>query len=144
MAKLHETLRNQAELGRRTQGVGAQKGRTGRVAAVATVAVSALASSLIPPRQPRGRERGVPLLVTAIRLRGVNPPASEKPLGWLLVTDVPGADATSAWERADGYAKRWTVEEYRKSLKTGLGLEELQPTTEVGCRTRWRWWRWVR
>ena len=129
VAKLHETLRNQAELGRRTQEVGAQKDRTGREA---TVAVSALTLSLIPPRQPRGRERGVPLLVTAIRVWEVNPPAGEKPLEWLLVTNVPGADATSAWERADWYAKRWTVEEYHKSSKTGLGLEELQLTTKAG------------
>lgn len=129
VAKLHDTLRNQAELGRRTQEVGGQKDRTGRVA---TVAASALTLSLIPPRQPRGRERGVPLRVTAIRVWEVNPPAGEKPLEWLLVTNVPGADAASVWERAGWYAKRWTVEEYHKSLKTGLGLEGLQLTTKVG------------
>jgi hypothetical protein len=127
--KLHETLRNQAELARRNQEVCAQKDRTARQA---TVAISAISLSLIPPRQPRGRERGVPLPVTAIRVWEVNPPAGEKPLEWLLVTNVAGVDATSLWERVDWYAKRWTVEEYHKSLKTGLSLEELQLTTKVG------------
>ncbi|WP_029600880.1 IS4 family transposase [Gemmata obscuriglobus] len=129
VAKLHDTLQCQPALGRRTQEVGTQKGRTG---GTATVAVRALTLSLIPPRPPRGRARGVPLLVTAIRVWEVDPPAGEKPLEWLLVTNVPGADVASAWARADWYAKRWRVEEYHKSLKTGLGLEELQLTTKVG------------
>ena len=130
-AKLHESLRNQAELGRRTQVVGAHAGRPGRSAAVA---IGALSLSLVAPRQARGRERGVPLSVTAIRVWEVNPPAGVEPLEWLLVTNVPGTDATSAWERADWYAKRWTVEEYHKGLKTGLGSEELQLTTKTGLR----------
>ena len=128
-AKLHESLRNQAELGRRTQEVCAQAGCPGRSA---TVAISALSLSLVAPRQPRGRERGVPLPVTAIRVWEVDPPAGVEPLEWLLVTNVPGTDAKSAWERADWYARRWTVEEYHKGLKTGLGLEELQLTTKTG------------
>jgi len=128
-AKLHETLRNQAELGRRTQEVSAQAGRPGRST---TVAISALSLSLVAPRQARGRERGVPLPVVAIRVWEVNPPRGVEPLEWLLLTNVPGTDARCAWERADWYAKRWTVEEYHKGLKTGLGLEELQLTTKVG------------
>jgi hypothetical protein len=130
-AKLHESLRNRAELGRRTQEVRAQAGRAGRVA---TVAISALSLSLVAPRQPRGRERGVALPVTAIRVWEVDPPAGAEPLEWLLVTNVPGTDAASAWARADWYAKRWAVEEYHKGLKTGLGLEELQLTTAAGLR----------
>jgi len=129
VAKLHQALRNQAELARREQEVRTQKDHTGRKA---TVAIRAVALSVIPPRQPRGRERGVPLPVIAIRVWEVNPPAGEKPLEWLLLTRVPGVDAASLWERVDWYAKRWTIEEYHKSLKTGLSLEELQLTTKVG------------
>jgi hypothetical protein len=129
VAKLHQALRNRAELARREQEVRTQKDRRGRTA---TVAISAIALSVIPPRQPRGRERSVPLPVIAIRVWEVNPPADEKPLEWLLVTNVPGADVASLWERVDWYAKRWTVEEYHKSLKTGLSLEELQLTTKAG------------
>lgn len=128
-AKLHEALRSQAELGRRTQEISAHAGRPARRA---TVAISALPLSLVTPRQARGRERGVPLSVVAIRVWEVDPPAGAEPLEWLLVTNVPGADAARAWERADWYAKRWTVEEYHKGLKTGLGVEELQLTTKVG------------
>jgi hypothetical protein len=130
-AKLHETLRNQAELGRRTQDVSAQAGRPARST---TVAISALSLALVAPRQARGRERGVPLPVVAIRVWEVDPPVGAEPLEWLLVTNVAGVDATSAWERVDWYAKRWTVEEYHKGLKTGLGLEELQLTTPTGLR----------
>jgi hypothetical protein len=130
-AKLHETLRNQAELGRRTQEISAHVGRPARSA---TVAVSAVSLSLVAPRQPRGRERGVALSVVAIRVWEVDPPAGVEPLEWLLVTNVPGVDVSSVWERADWYSKRWTVEEYHKALKTGLGLEELQLTTKTGLR----------
>ena len=130
-AKLHETLRNRAALGHRTQEVGAQAGRPGRSA---TVAISALSLSLVAPRQPRGRERGVPLPVTALRVWEVDPPAGAEPLEWLLMTNVPATDVAGAWERADWYAKRWTVEEYHKGLKTGLALEELQLTTGTGLR----------
>lgn len=129
VAKLHEALRNQAELGRRTQEISAQARRPARSA---TVAISALPLSLIAPRQARGRERGVPLAVVAIRVWEVDPPAGVEALEWLLVTNVAGLDVTSVWERADWYAKRWTVEEYHKGLKTGVGLEELQLTTKAG------------
>ena len=128
-AKLHETLRNQTELGRRVQDVSAQAGRPARST---TVAISALSLSLVTPRQPRGRERGVPLPVVAIRVWEVDPAAGVEPLEWLLVTNVAGLDVTGVWERVDWYAKRWTVEEYHKGLKTGLGLEELQLTTSTG------------
>ncbi len=128
-AKLHDSLRNQPELGRRTQEIGAQAHRPGRVA---TVAVSVLSVSLVTPRQARGRERGVELPVVAIRVWEVDPPTGVEPLEWLLMTNVPGTDVASVWERADWYAQRWTVEEYHKSLKTGLGLEELQLTTKTG------------
>jgi hypothetical protein len=87
---------------------------------------------LVTPRQPRGRERGVPLPVVAIRVWEVDPAAGVEPLEWLLVTNVAGLDVTGVWERVDWYAKRWTVEEYHKGLKTGLGLEELQLTTSTG------------
>jgi len=130
-AKLHDSLRACAELGRRTQEISAHAGCAGRSA---TVAISALSLSLVAPRQPRGRERGVPLPVVAIRVWEVDPPAGAEPLEWLLVTNVPGVDVNSAWERADWYARRWTVEDYHKGLKTGLGLEELQLTTKTGLR----------
>ena len=72
--------------------------------------------------------------VTAVRVWQVNPPAGEKPLEWLQATNAPGVGAPGAWERADGYAKRWAVEEHHESLKTGLGGEELRRTTAVGLR----------
>jgi hypothetical protein len=130
-AKLHDALRARAELGRRTQEISAHAGRAGRSA---TVAISALSVSLVAPRQARGRERGAALPVVAIRVWEVDPPAGAEPLEWLLVTNVPGTDVSSAWERADWYARRWAVEEYHKGLKTGLGLEELQLTTSTGLR----------
>ncbi|MBN9119523.1 MAG: hypothetical protein J0I06_10255, partial [Planctomycetes bacterium] len=85
-----------------------------------------------PPRRARGRERGVPLAVVALRVWEVNPPAGVGASEWLLVTNVAGLDVTRVWERAGRYAKRWAVGEHHRALKTGPGLEQLQRTTKTG------------
>ena len=128
-AKLKETLGDSPELGRRMQTVGGGKDRPPRRA---ELAVSARSLRLKPPKVARGRERGVPLAVTAIRVWEVNPPEGEEPVEWLLLTPGDASDAESAWRRAEWYAKRWTIEEYHKGMKTGLNLESLQLESKAG------------
>jgi len=110
----------------RTQAVAHQVRRPARPAAVA---VSWGRARVIPPRQARGRERGVPLPVTVVRVWEPAPPAGVRPLEWVLLTNVAVATAADAWERAEWYARRWAIEEFHECQKTGVGLERLERTT---------------
>ncbi|MFQ5464272.1 MAG: transposase DNA-binding-containing protein, partial [Phycisphaerae bacterium] len=71
-AKLHDLLRSLPEEGRRTVDVPARNGRPARTA---TVGVAWAPVRILPPRQPRGDERGTLLAVWAVRVWELDPPA---------------------------------------------------------------------
>jgi hypothetical protein len=48
---------------------------------------------------------------------------------WLLVSTTPVTSSEQAQKLVDWYAMRWTIEEYHKCLKTGMGLEKSQLQT---------------
>jgi len=124
-AKLHDFARTLPAAAWRTVEVSAQPGQPARTA---VVGVAFAAATIIPPRQPRGRERGVPLEVVLIRAWEGDPPAGVKPLEWILVTNVATAESGQAGERVDWYAARPVVEEYHKAQKTGCAIEQMQWT----------------
>jgi hypothetical protein len=126
--KLHDFARGLPEGGRRTVAVAARPGKLKRTA---TVRVSWAPLTIIPPRQKRGEERGVPLLVWVVYVQEVDPPAGVEPLEWILLTNDPVKNFEDACQRIDWYSTRWTIEEYHKVLKTGCGIETLQFTTEA-------------
>jgi hypothetical protein len=123
--KLHDLARTLPALSWRTVEVSAQPGQPARTA---RIGVGFAAVTIIPPRQPRGRERGVPLEVVIVRASEEAPPAGVKPLEWILVTNVATADSERAQERVSWYAARPVVEEYHKAQKTGCGIEPMQWT----------------
>jgi Transposase DNA-binding len=125
--KLHDWLRTLPEQGRRTIALGERPERSARTA---TVAVAWTPVTIVPPRQPRGEGRGVPLTAWALRVWETAPPADAEPVEWLLLTNVPAPTLADAWERVDWYCLRWVVEEYHKGMKTGCAIESLQFTTE--------------
>jgi len=124
--KLHTYLRKLAPLGRRQVEVAAGPGRQARTA---TVGVAWQELELVPPRQPRGEERGVLLHLWAIRVWELNPPAGVEGLEWLLLTNVAVNDLAEAFERIDWYCCRWVVEEFHKAKKTGCEIERMQFTS---------------
>lgn len=93
------------ELGRFTMDVQAQDGRQERKAAEFTL-------------------RGGPVLVSE-----VTPPAGEKAVQWMLLTNEPVQAFEDAWRVTGWYEKRWIVEELHKAKKTGCQIEDLQFTT---------------
>jgi hypothetical protein len=125
--KLHDWLRTLPEQGRRTIALSERSERSERRA---TVAVGWGHVTIVPPRQPRGDGRGVPLTVWALRVWEVGTPADAEPVEWFLLTDLPMLTLVDAWERVDWYCLRWVVEEYHKGMKTGCAVELLQFTTE--------------
>lgn len=126
--RLHDDARRLPPQGVREIAVPARERRSARTA---RVRVAWAAVQLQPPKQPRGEERGVPLPAWVVRVVEVDPPAGEEPLEWILVTNVPVPSEAEAWRTVDWYAQRWTIEEYPKAEKTGMGAEQLQFTTEA-------------
>ncbi len=124
--KIHDRLRALPEAGRRTVDLSA---RGGRAARTATVAVAWAAVRVLPPRQPRGEERGTPLAVWAVRVWELDRPAHvAEPLEWILLTNVAVRTFEDACQRLDWYARRWIIEEYHKAMKTGCGIERMEFT----------------
>ncbi len=126
--KIHDWLRTLGEEGRRTVNVPARGGQPARKA---EVGVAWARVRVLPPRQPRGEERGTPLAVWAVRVWELDPPASVKePLEWILLTNVPVQTFEDACQRLDWYACRWIIEEYHKAMKTGCGIETMEFTKQ--------------
>jgi hypothetical protein len=58
------------------------------------------------------------IVVVEAREEGTTPPG-EKPIVWRLLTNHPVASAADADEILEAYAKRWLIEEFHKTWKTG-------------------------
>jgi hypothetical protein len=121
--KLHDWARSLPTTDERAVEVQAQSGQPPRTV---RLAIAWTKVTLLPPRQPRGEERGVPLPAWVVRVAESDPAAGVEPLEWILVTNVPVRCAADAWERVAWYRVRWVVEEYHKGQKTGCGIEALQ------------------
>jgi hypothetical protein len=128
--KLHDHARARASLASqpRTRELPATDNRPAREARL-TLAWVRL--KIVPPRQPRGEHDDTPLEVWAIRVWEIDPPAGEKGIEWILLTNVAVDDEEDAWERVDWYTARWVIEEWHKGMKTGCEIENLQFTTRA-------------
>jgi hypothetical protein len=134
LAKLHAHARALPDRGTMTVKVGARPARPGGVAArrarEATVRVAAGPVTLCVPAGRAGDHGDEPLAVWVVHVKELDPPAGEKPLEWVLLTNVPTETFAQAAERAGWYARRPVIEEYHKGQKTGCGIELPQFTDE--------------
>lgn len=103
----------------------------GRVARTATVEVRYGDVTLRPPyRAPTCQAQLRPLTLSVVWVREINaPPTVEKPLEWLLVTNIPVTNFTEAVERVRWYRLRWTIEVFHKVLKSGCRVEDCRLDT---------------
>ena len=124
--KLHDWVRTLPAQGEKTISVAARENQPKRNA---KLSVAWTEVQILPPQQPRGEGRNVPLRVWVLRVWEAAPPAGCEALEWILLTNVPVATWDDAWERLNWYETRWVVEEYHKGMKTGCGVETLQFTT---------------
>lgn len=69
------------------------------------------------------------VLLSAVQAREVNPPKGEKRIEWRLLTTLPVATVEEASTCVCWYTKRWTIERYHYTLKSGCQIEELQLET---------------
>jgi hypothetical protein len=125
--RLFETARTQPALGHFELHL---RKRPQHPARVAHLAVSAAPVVLQAPRRP-GASRGTLASVQTwvVRVSEVEPPEGVEPLEWIILTDQPVETFAAARVAALRYATRWVIEDYHKSLKTGLGADKLQLET---------------
>jgi hypothetical protein len=121
--KLHDLARSLPGVGVHTIDVPAKNGQKARTA---EVSVSWQQVKILPPRQRRGDERGVPLTVWVVRVAETNPPKGAEAIEWILITNVPVLTLADALERIEWYRMRWIIEEYHKAQKTGVDIEKMQ------------------
>ena len=66
-----------------------------------------------------------PVPVSAVHIVECNPPETEDPLQWFLLTTVAVDDAATAAEIIGFYLKRWRIEDFFRVLKSGCRTEFL-------------------
>jgi len=78
----------------------------------------------IPPPVTGCKKSWPPLQMWALWVREPHPPEGVEPIDWMLLSDLPIADAQEAWQRVEWYRCRWGIEEWHRVLKTGCAAEQ--------------------
>lgn len=102
---------------------------------------------LHPPHRRVGGEKLAPVPLTAVEARELEPPAGKAPIVWVLLTTLPVADFAAAVQCATYYSRRWLIERYHFTLKTGgcriedsqlRDFEALTRLLALDCLVSWR------
>ena len=67
--------------------------------------------------------------LAVIYVSETNAPSGIEPIEWMLWTTLPVATAAHAWEKVDWYKRRWGIEDFHRTLKSGCRIEDRQLTT---------------
>lgn len=89
-----------------------------RVARVARMSVRSKRVTLLLRDRRHGRSTPLELNVVWAREMGT-PPHGEKPLDWMLFTNVPVATSTDCLAVIRSYQARWRIEDFHKAWKSG-------------------------
>jgi len=101
-----------------------------RPARTAQLTVRFCAVDLRPPRNgPSGRQ---PLRVWAVLAREEHPPTGVDALEWMLLTTIAVRTFSQAIEKIEWYVRRWGIEVYHHTLKSGCLIEQRQFATATG------------
>jgi hypothetical protein len=125
--RLADYARGLPALGQFTMDVQAQRGRKARQDASFTIRAAAVL--VHRPHARAGHHGDAPLPLYVVLVSEDHPPAGEKPIVWMLLTNEPAGDLADARRVIDWYAARWVIEEFHKGQKTGCGIESLQFTS---------------
>lgn len=100
-------------------------GRPGRTARQATLAVRFCPVTLRQPQRGADRRDPSQLSLTLVEAREIDPPPSEEPIVWRLLTTHAATTLAEAARIIDLYRCRWIVEQLFRTLKSqGLNLED--------------------
>jgi hypothetical protein len=75
--------------------------------------------------RPPARKRALgPVQLWGVHAWEAHPPAGEAPVEWMLWTSVPIASFAQAQQALQWYARRWGIEEFHRTLKSGCRIED--------------------
>jgi hypothetical protein len=94
-----------------------------RKARDAKLTIRHAAVTLLPPRT---KPHLPPITVWAVLAREERAPKDAEPIDWLVLTTVAVQTLDEASERLQWYAKRWTIEVFHRTLKSGCRIEDRQ------------------
>lgn len=97
--------------------------RGNRPARTARLSVRHSKVTLAAPKRNTGAS---PLSIWAILATEENAPEGVEPLKWVLLTTAPTENFADACERLAWYTKRWTIEIFFRTLKSGCLIENRQ------------------
>ena len=97
--------------------------RGGRPPRVARLEIRLGDVTLKPPQRKSGYG---PVTLWAVLAQEVAPPDGIDPLRWMLLTTCRVTDFAEAIEKLEWYTKRWGIEIYHRTLKSGCQIEERQ------------------
>ncbi len=75
---------------------------------------------------PHGKEQLGRLALWAVLAQEVEAPSAVKPLRWMLLTTCPVDSFQAACEKLRWYTRRWGIEVYHRTLKSGCQIEQRQ------------------
>ncbi|MBI2181843.1 MAG: IS4 family transposase, partial [Deltaproteobacteria bacterium] len=124
---LWEYMESQAVAGQRIVHIPKRKQRAARDVRLD------IRSAEVELRAPQLKRALGALRVWAVHVTEVNPPSQKDAVEWMLVTTLEVNNFEQALEKVDWYKKRWGIEEYHKTIKSGCRIEDRQ----LGDRTVW-------
>ena len=130
------------ELGRFTMDVPAQRGRSARRQAEFVVRGGPVL--VCPPHAKRGCHGDAPLPLYVVQITEVDPPRSEKPIDWMLLTNEVVREFGDARRAAGWYEKRWLAEEFHKAKKPAAASKGCSSRRPIVWSRPSRWCRWWR
>lgn len=77
-------------------------------------------------KPPKRKAKLGELVITAILAQEIDAPEGVEPIQWMLLTTIAVNNFDQATEKLGWYAKRWGIEVYHRTLKSGCKIEERQ------------------
>ena len=104
-----------------------------RDARVAKVDIKFIEVTLKPPvRKKSARvEKLVPQSIWVVSIEENEPPKDVEGLCWILLTNHPVENYDEACEKLQWYKRRWTIETYFRTLKSGFRIESTRLNRQV-------------
>jgi hypothetical protein len=126
-ACLWQYMESQPVAGQRLLHIPKRKGRAARDG------VLNIRFAKVELRPPKLNPSLGPLSLWAVYATEVHPPSDKDAVEWMLLTTVEVNDFEQALEKIEWYKRRWGIEEYHRTLKSGCRIENRQ----LGDRTVW-------
>ncbi len=99
-----------------------------RTSREATLSFRAITVTIAGPRRSGGGSLA-DVSINVVEALEQNPPEGEEPIRWVLFTTLPIATVEDVVDVATGYCKRWSIELYFKTLKSGMKIENMKYET---------------